>query len=145
MEIRIYDSFPQPEDKFSRLMDNASKLFAPPISEVVDIESYSHKLYTLASFVLCIEADEIKAFMAFYKNKKAGQLYVSLICVAADFQRQGLGRQMLDVLASLKSRSFSSIGLEVVKTNEKAYTFYKKYGFIEQEDRGEKRLMIKTI
>lgn len=70
---------------------------------------------------------------------------MSLICVAEDFQRRGLGRKMLDLLASLKKESFSSIGLEVVKTNKKAYTFYKKYGFVEQEDRGLKFLMQKEL
>ena len=37
------------------------------------------------------------------------------------------------------------IGLEVNKTNDKAYHFYVKHGFTEQEDRGRKFLMIKRL
>lgn len=83
--------------------------------------------------------------MAFYKNQEAKQLYVSIICVEKSFQRMGLGKQMVESLCKLKAGGFDTIGLEVVKTNIPAYNFYKKYGFREQEDRGEKFLMIKYI
>ena len=52
---------------------------------------------------------------------------------------------MLEVLESLKCEGFETIALEVVKTNQTAYHFYKKQGFIEQEDRGKKFLMRKTL
>lgn len=52
---------------------------------------------------------------------------------------------MLAMLCNLSVEEFTSIGLEVVKANVGAYKFYKKQGFIEQEDRGEKFLMIKYI
>ena len=52
---------------------------------------------------------------------------------------------MLSRLKELSSDGFSSIALEVKKTNISAYQFYKKHGFIEKEDRGEKLLMEKTI
>ena len=145
MEFKLYETFPLTEYEFLKLMEKTSKLFTPPLSEVIDIEEYSHKLYSRASFSVCWEVGKIKAFTAFYKNQEARQLYVSLICVAEDFQHRGLGRRMLDMLASLKKESFSSIGLEVVKTNKKAYTFYKNYGFVEQEDRGLKLLMQKKL
>ena len=145
MEFKLYETFPLTEYEFLKLMEKTSKLFTPPLSEVIDIEEYSHKLYSRASFAVCWEVGQIKAFTAFYKNQETRQLYVSLICVAEDFQHRGLGRRMLDMLASLKKESFSSIGLEVVKTNKKAYIFYKKNGFVEQEDRGLKLLMQKKL
>lgn len=117
----------------------------PPISDAVNLEAYSHKLYTYASFLICYDANEITAFTAFYKNQEARQLYVSLICVEKSFQRIGLGKQMMDTLSNLKGEGFETIGLEVVKTNVPAYNFYKKYGFKELKDRGEKYLMIKYI
>lgn len=95
--------------------------------------------------MICYEAGEIKAFTAFYKNQEARQLYVSLICVKKSFQKIGLGKQMMDALCGLKGEGFGTIGLEVMKTNVPAYNFYKKYGFKEQKDRGEKYLMVKYI
>ena len=41
--------------------------------------------------------------------------------------------------------SYDTIALEVNKHNGKAHRFYLKQGFIEQEDRGEKFLMVKSI
>lgn len=87
-----------------------------------------------------------KGFTAFYKNKELKQIYVTLICVDKRFQGQGIGGKMLMTLAtSFKSEGFNTIALEVVKANDAAYHFYKKYGFIELEDRGKKFLMLKNI
>ena len=145
MEIKMYDKPFLPEDEFLSLMESISSLFTPPISLGAELQAYSRKLYGRAHFLACREGNKTIAFAAFYKNKTARQLYVSLICVDKKNQRQGLGRRMLEMLASLKSEGFASIGLEVVKTNTKAYIFYKKQGFKEQEDRGEKFLMVKAI
>ena len=41
--------------------------------------------------------------------------------------------------------SYDTVALEVNKHNGKAHRFYLKQGFIEQEDRGEKFLMVKSI
>ena len=102
-------------------------------------------MYAYASFVVCRDGKDVKGFAAFYKNVGAKQLYITLICVDKQLQGQGIGRQMLETLELLKSEGFETIALEVVKTNQTAYHFYKKHGFIEQEDRGEKFLMRKTL
>lgn len=102
-------------------------------------------MYAYASFVVCRDGKDVKGFAAFYKNVDANQLYVTLICVDKQFQGQGFGGKMLEILESLKDEGFEAIALEVVKTNQTAYQFYKKHGFIELEDRGEKFLMRKTL
>lgn len=102
-------------------------------------------MYAYASFVVCRDGKDVKGFAAFYKNVDANQLYVTLICVDKQFQGKGFGGIMLEVLESLKCEGFETIALEVVKTNQTAYHFYKKQGFIEQEDRGKKFLMRKTL
>ena len=102
-------------------------------------------MYAHASFVVCSDEKDVKGFTAFYKNVEAKQLYVTLICVDKQLQGQGLGSKMLETLESLKSEGFEAVALEVLKTNQTAYHFYKKHGFIEQEDRGEKFLMRKTL
>ncbi len=145
MEIKMYDRPFLSEDEFLPLMESISGLFTPPILLGAELQAYSRKLYARAHFLACREGNKTIAFAAFYKNEVARQLYVSLICVDEKNQRQGLGRRMLEMLASLKSEGFVSIGLEVVKTNTKAYRFYKKQGFKEQEDRGEKFLMVKEL
>lgn len=111
----------------------------------INLKAYSEKLYANASFVVCSEGKDVKGFTAFYKNVDAKQLYITLICVDKQLQGQGIGSQMLETLELLKSEGFETVALEVLKTNQTAYHFYKKHGFIEQEDRGEKFLMRKTL
>lgn len=95
--------------------------------------------------MVCSDEKDVKGFTAFYKNVGAKQLYITLICVDKQLQGQGIGSQMLETLESLKSEGFETVALEVLRTNQTAYHFYKKHGFIEQEDRGEKFLMRKTL
>ena len=99
----------------------------------------------MLTLVVCRDGKDVKGFTAYYKNVDAKQLYVTLICVDKQLQGQGLGSKMLEILESLKDEGFEAIALEVVKTNQTAYQFYKKHGFIELEDRGEKFLMRKTL
>lgn len=145
MDIKIQDNTFLSKDDFKLLMKKADKLFTPPISDVIDLDTYSEKLYTYANFVVCYDEKKIDGFIAFYRNVTEKQLYITLICVDKVCQQQGVGSQMLDVLSSLKNEGFSSIGLEVVKENLNAYNFYKHHGFVEQEDRGEKLLMQKEL
>lgn len=145
MDVRILNSSFWSKEGFLLLMKKADKLFTPPISEGIDLKAYSEKLYAYASFVVCRDGKDVKGFAAFYKNVDAKQLYVTLICVDKQLQGQGLGSKMLEILESLKDEGFEAIALEVVKTNQTAYQFYKKHGFIELEDRGEKFLMRKTL
>lgn len=145
MDVRILNSSFWSKEGFLLLMKKADKLFTPPISEGIDLKAYSEKLYAYASFVVCRDGKDVKGFAAFYKNVDANQLYVTLICVDKQLQGQGLGSKMLEILESLKDEGFEAIALEVVKTNQTAYTFYKKNGFVEQEDRGLKFLMQKEL
>lgn len=131
--------------KFPSFDKRGRYIIYPPISAGIDLNAYSEKLYAHASFVVCSDEKDVKGFTAFYKNVEAKQLYVTLICVDKQFHGQGIGSQMLETLESLKSEGFETVALEVLKTNQTAYHFYKKHGFIEQEDRGEKFLMRKTL
>lgn len=145
MEFKLYETFPLTEYEFLKLMEKTSKLFTPPLSEVIDLEVYSEKVYTYASFVVCYDEKKINGFIAFYRNITEKQLYITLMCVDKVCQQQGVGSKMFEVLFSLKKDGFCSVGLEVVKTNLNAYHFYKHHGFIELEDRGKKFLMHKEL
>ena len=145
MKINMYDDPFLPRDEFMSLMERIDGIFTPPISEGIDIQVYGSKLYTHASFIVAEDKGEVFGFTAYYKNKEAKQLYVPLICVDKVCQGHGIGSKMLSCLISQRSEGFLSIALEVKKSNEVAYRFYKKHGFNKQEDRGEKFLMIKHI
>lgn len=116
-----------------------------PLSDSVDLGAYSEKLYNHALFVAAEDNGEIIGLTAYYRNSEANQLYIPLICVDSSSRSRGVGSMMLSRLTELSAEGFCSIALEVKKTNILAYQFYKKHGFIEKEDRGEKSLMVKTV
>lgn len=145
IEIKTYDSSFFAKDVFMSLMQKVNLYFTPPLSDSVDLGAYSEKLYKHASFVAAEDDGKIIGITAYYRNSEANQLYIPLICVDPYFQSCGVGSMMLSRLTELSTEVFCSIALEVKKTNKLAYHFYKKHGFIEKEDRGEKSLMVKTI
>ena len=145
IEIKTYDSTFLAKDAFMSLMQKMNLCFTPPLSDSVDLGAYSEKLYNHASFVAAEDDGGIIGLTAYYRNSEANQLYIPLICVDSSSQSRGIGSMMLSRLAELSAEGFCSIALEVKKTNIPAYKFYKKHGFIEKEDRGEKLLMIRHI
>lgn len=125
-----------------------SPLFTPPLSQSLDLEEYSAKLFNKANFVIYRDQGEIKGLIAYYNNKQKNQVYITLICVDGICQSHGIGSKMLDHLVGLINRTrgeFDTIALEVNKKNYKALRFYTKHGFIRIEDRGEKVLMEKML
>lgn len=145
IEIKTYDSTFFAKDAFMSLMQKVNQCFTPPLSDSVDLGAYSEKLYNHALFVAAEDNGEIIGLTAYYRNSEANQLYIPLICVDSSSRSRGVGSMILSRLTELSAEGFCSIALEVKKTNIPAYQFYKKHGFIEKEDRGEKLLMEKTI
>ena len=95
-----------------------------------------------------MEEDELLGFTAYYLNLGKHQIYITLICVDSGHQAHGIGGKMLEHIVTriqTDDKPYNTIALEVNKQNGKAHRFYQKQGFIEQEDRGEKLLMVKTI
>jgi ribosomal protein S18 acetylase RimI-like enzyme len=135
-------------DEVHNLLLRMSDCFTPPLSQGVDIQEYSKKLASYANFLTCEENGQVLGFIAYYQNYAAKQIYITLICVDEKFQRSGIGAKLLERLQQVakgSGKKYQSIGLEVNKVNSKAHCFYVKYGFVEQEDRGEKLLMEKTL
>ena len=128
---------------FSVIYGNTQSLFYELFYEL--ILNPKLELYNYASFVAAEDNGEIIGLTAYYRNSEASQLYIPLICVDSSSRSRGVGSMMLSWLTELSAEGFSSIALEVKKTNIPAYQFYKKHGFIEKEDRGEKSLMVKTV
>ena len=116
--------------------------------ESLDIEAYAKKLSDKAEFVVCMDRNDLLGFTAYYLNSEACQIYITLICVDSAYQAQGIGGKMLAHIterAQTQDVPYNTVALEVNRQNGKAHRFYLKQGFVEQEDRGGKLLMVKAI
>lgn len=59
------------------------------------------------------------------------ECHILNVCVARDYQRQGLGRSMLEfAMAEAKSREMGVAYLEVRRSNSRAISLYRKLNFM---------------
>lgn len=127
------------------LLSMSDKDFMPALSSSMDIKQYAHKLATCAQFIIVLKQEQIVGFVAYYLNDEGQFIYVPLIWVSSLFQRQGVGKQLIQNLVELSLLDYKCIKLEVLKTNVHAIMFYKNEQFEIAEDRGEKYLLIKSL
>lgn len=127
------------------LLQMCDQEFQPSLSQTMDLKKYAQKLSEKAQFVLALDKGEMAGFVAYYLNDEGHFIYVPLIWVSKVYQRRGIGQKLIGQLSELALIGYSSICLEVLKTNASALAFYKKEIFEEKEDRGEKLLLQKKL
>lgn len=127
------------------LLQKCDEEFVPPLSQTMNLKQYAQKLSEFAQFVLALDKGEAAGFVAYYLNDEGHFIYVPLIWVSREHQRKGVGQKLIAQLSDLSLIGYSSILLEVLKTNTTALAFYKKELFEEEEDRGDKFLLKKKI
>lgn len=109
----------------------------------VDLHSYMEKLMSSAEFFLHLDKGLCRGFIAYYCNDETTlTAYVTLILVAPESRRSGLGRLLIDsVIEQARNRGFRACRLEVNSSNLAAQAFYGKLGFYSIDDRAGKILM----
>ena len=118
--------------------------FCPPRWNEERLSEYVLKLSEKAYFDLLVDNDNKVAFVAYYLNEEKRFAYITIIAVAKEFRGMGYSKTLLDSFLSHLQSDIENVSLEVSKLNTPALCLYKKYGFVEIEDRGDKVLM-KTI
>ena len=103
--------------------------FDVPLSQKVNIDKYTFKLYSYAEFFVCYDDDRIVGMICCYMNRPP-EAYISHVCVSSEYQGKGIFKELF---ASLKhvchSTSIKQITLEVRQLNVKAQKAYRKEGF----------------
>ena len=119
--------------------------FCPPRWNEERLSEHVLKLSQKAYFNLLIEKDIKVGFIAYYLNEEKKFAYITLIAVAHEFRGKGCSKILLDSFLTHISSDVEEVSLEVSKVNAPALGLYKKYGFVEIEDREEKVLMKKSL
>lgn len=96
-----------------------------------DINSYVDKLISHATIMPIFEDNNLIAFIAYYNNDEINRkAYLSMIAVKPDYGGKGYGSKLLEMaIQSLIKKNYKYFDLEVLKTNDIAIKFYKKYNF----------------
>ena len=104
-------------------------IFDIPLSEKVNIEEYTLKLYTYADFFVCYDDDRIVGMICCYMNRPP-EAYISHVCVSYEYQGKGIFKELFAILKYVcHTFSIKQILLEVGLINIKAQKAYRKEGF----------------
>lgn len=106
--------------------------------QVEDLVLYINKIKSKASIYYVEHNQTIIAMMFVYYNTILSQVYIPYICVDRKFYGYGIGKSLIEGLK--RKKNFQYIRLEVSKSNT-AFNFYRKIGFVIEEERGDKLLM----
>lgn len=104
--------------------------FDVPLNQKVDIEAYTLKLFTNATFFICYDDENIVGMICCYMNRPP-QAYISHVCVSSEYQGKGIFNNLFILLKNnSKMNSINRISLEVGFANIRAQKIYKAKGFI---------------
>lgn len=107
-----------------------------------DIDFYIEKIQKNAVIQTYYDENQLKGFIAYYANDLLKNAYLTMILIDKVDQGKKLGKLLLECsIQDLKNRGFITYSLEVLKINQRAISFYTKYGFEIAENRGDLWLM----
>jgi ribosomal protein S18 acetylase RimI-like enzyme len=104
--------------------------FIPKISDRINLEEYSKKLASNATFILAKKEEETIGFAAFYFNPIPQSTYITLLAVDYNFQRLGIGKSLVKKITEYcYANNSAGILLEMRADDSKLFKFYSDLGF----------------
>lgn len=113
-----------------------------------NVDEFVAKLALYGIVVSSSENGFINGVICFYANNMTDYCgYISIIWVKKEYQKKGIGKQLLDYsLSEMKKRGMKTVVLEVEKENKNAISFYMNNGFaIKSKARENSYYMMRTI
>ena len=119
---------------------NAS--FTPPLSQKVDIDNYSQKIFNSADTFEAWNEKKLVGLVAVYCNKFNKRAFITNVSVVEKFKNKGIASTLLkNCIKYIERKQFKEIELEVNIRSNKAKSLYKKLDFQEAELDNETILM----
>ena len=89
---------------------------------------------------------EVVAFLSIEVYREDGYIYLDDLSVTAAYRDQGIGTKLIGLAEDYsKSTGISAIVFHVEKTNERAHRLYRKLGYLDHEDQGNRIRMVKEL
>lgn len=121
------------KERIIRLCDEA---FQEGMCAKEDFEERLEKIDRFAEFYAAFSEGEPAGYAAMYNNDRASKAaYISSIGVRPAFQKQKTGSALLrNCIESAKENGMKRLRLEVRKDNAGAIRFYKRHGFVREDE-----------
>ena len=89
---------------------------------------------------------EVVAFLSIEVYKEDGYIYLDDLSVTAKCREKGIGTKLISLAEDYSEEiGVSAIVLHVEKTNERAHQLYRKLGYSDNEDQGNRIRMVKEL
>lgn len=89
---------------------------------------------------------EVVAFLSIEVYREDGYIYLDDFSVTAGCRNKGIGTKLIRLAEDYsESIGIPAIVLHVEKTNERAHQLYRKLGYLDHEDQGNRILMVKEL
>ena len=117
--------------------------FVPPLSNKVEIASYSNKIYDKAITFEAWNKSQLIGVIATYFNYEEQFGFITNVSVDPNWTGKGIAATLLkNCIDYTVNNKFNTVSLEVNRNNTKAIGLYTKFGF-ETESQKEDSLMMK--
>lgn len=120
------------QEIYSYLSKN-DKLFKPPLSTRLELESYAIKLNKYAVHFCATEKEMLVGFLGCYFNDPYKEFgFISSLSVVSELQRKGVAKRLLNSTIKYGIKNgFKQIRLQVHVSNLSAIRLYSEAGFLE--------------
>jgi ribosomal protein S18 acetylase RimI-like enzyme len=121
----------QDAERLLKIVQRLDGSFIPPLSTMVALDNYCHKLTVYAENLLLNFNGQDIGFVCFYANDTAQKTaFITAVAVDPQYAQQGLGMRLLEAAFSQsRALGMNQIRLEVNKHNQAALALYRKAGF----------------
>jgi len=132
----------------SNIIEHLNKcdvFFIPKLSEKVNINEYSKKIYDNAMRLEAWNDKNLVGLIAFYENKKDRFMFITNVSIDIDFVGKGIAKKLMSSLIDIfNQEEYDCIYLEVDINNNKAIQLYKMFNFfIESQNNNNLKLKLK--
>ena len=123
----IYKINSSTQDEIKSHLEECSNEFTPPLSNYVDIEKYSSKIFEKATRFEVYNKEKLVGLIAIYLNKEEKYGFITNVSLESKFQGLGISKKLLDESINyILEIGLKKIILEVYSINNKAINFYLK-------------------
>lgn len=142
MEILYTENKSTIEDLKNHL-ELVSSSFVPVLSERVNINEYSLKIYTNAiRFEAWVNGCLVGLIACYANDERTKSAFITNVSVLSNMRGQGIAKQLFNhLLSSSHIRRFNSISLAVNSKNNIAISLYKSFGFFTIDGKKDELIM----
>jgi len=118
-------------DEIIAHLEISSPFFTPPLTERINIEDYSLKIFNMAITFEAWNNKRLIGIIATYFNEDTCKGFITNVSVLIEFTNRGISSNLLKMCIEYAIKhNILEIDLEVDKDNERATNVYRKFGFI---------------